>query len=373
MNSRSQTWSSLLIGLFLTCATSACSSESPSPSGPASTAGSSGQTATPGGGAGGSSTAGSGGSVVSGGAGGSTPVAGSGGSTPTAGAGGSGGSGGGVTDLYSCAPGTSGDGFHDQPEPYTLPPESYPIDANPKGTLSDLTPFPSTIYEGHEFHYQVYVPSGYTAGTPVNLMVVPDGPGHYMNIYKIKDVLDNLIASGEVPPTIALLIDAGTEDDRIAIFDHPDERFTNFLVTEIIPSVITSQYDIIMDRDAWTMLGYSGGAMQALAATIYQPDLFAKALTDNGSFPAGVVNGLDVEAMITAGPTHNIRVSLLSGTNDIVDNRGNWLEANTAMANALIAKGEVVRMMSGTGGHYPPEQAAADFPNAMRWMFERCP
>ena len=363
--------------LFVIATLWACSSESPAPGSPPANGGGGGQTSNGGGGAGNS-----GGALGGGGAGG-TATGGGGGSTAGAGgAGGSSGSGGsgGTADAYSCAPGMEGDGLHEQAEPYGRPPEAYPVDGVAQGTVTPLTPFVSTLYEQHEFGYRVYVPAGYDASVPVGLMVVPDGPSHYMGTtdakYYVQHVLDNLIAAGDVPPTIALLIDTcmtPCEDQRVSTFDNPDDKYTRFLTDEIIPDVILANYSVIMDRDAWTTVGYSGGGMQAFAAAWYKPELFGKVITHNASFPAGTANGLNFLTLIQAeGASKGLRVSLVSGTNDLSDQRGNWLEVNTAIANALIANGEQVRMMSGTGGHYPPEQAAADFPNAMRWMFSGC-
>jgi len=382
MNSSLKTRAGLLLTLPLFWA---CSSDPAAPSGPAASAGSAGQSSGASGGSGGVGASGGGsgltGGMPSGGDGGSVS-AGSSGTGTTAGSGGTGGSG--VTDLYACVPTGEGDGTHEQPEPYGRPPEAFPVDGVAAGTITELAPFASTVY-GREFAHRVYVPVGYDPSVPVPLMVVPDGCGHYFGAsddyytdanYYIQHVLDNLIAAGEMPPTIALLIDVcmtGCEDQRQAVFDFPDDKFATFISDEIIPDVILANYSVIQDRDAWTMVGYSGGGMQAFAVSWYRPELFGKVIIHNGSFPAGKANGTDFEALIPAGPAQDLRISMVTSTNDIIDDRGNWFDSSTAIAAALTAKGATVRLMTGTGGHYPPEQSAADFPNAMRWMYQGCP
>jgi hypothetical protein len=65
-------------------------------------------------------------------------------------------------------------------------------------------------------------------------------------------------------------------------------------------------------------------------------------------------------------------VALSSGTQDInagdMDDR-DWLLANDNMAEALSEMGYHYRYMRGTGAHYPPVQAQADYPDALRWLW----
>jgi hypothetical protein len=60
-------------------------------------------------------------------------------------------------------------------------------------------------------------------------------------------------------------------------------------------------------------------------------------------------------------------VSLLSGDADSSNEYGSWFEANQAMAAALEARG--YRYRRGKGAHYPPLQAVADYPDALRWLW----
>ena len=60
-----------------------------------------------------------------------------------------------------------------------------------------------------------------------------------------------------------------------------------------------------------------------------------------------------------------IRVSLRSGTNDLDNQFGSWLDANFAMADALEAQGYHYRFTHGTGGH-DMAQAAKDMAEEWR-------
>ena len=81
---------------------------------------------------------------------------------------------------------------------------------------------------------------------------------------------------------------------------------------------------------------------------------------------------MDYAALVPQTPNKGFRVTLTSGTMDLSDARGNWLESNTQMAKVLTDKGYPVRFMTGTGGHFPPDQSAMDFPNGLRWMWQGC-
>lgn len=249
----------------------------------------------------------------------------------------------------------------------------------PKGTLTPVTGFKSTIYGGHEFAYQVYVPAQYKAGQRAAFMMVQDGPSHYLGKTEAKFftnvVLDNLIAEGSVPVTIALFVDVcptGCEDQRRDTYDDATDKYARFVSQELLPAVITGKFSLVDDPEAWLTVGFSAGAAQGFTVMWTQPNLFHRFIGHNTSFPAAKDHGVDYIALVPQTPNKGFRVNLVSGTGDLEDDRGNWLDFSTRMTAALTAKGYPVRFMSGTGGHYPPDQSAADFPNALRWMWQGC-
>jgi hypothetical protein len=73
-----------------------------------------------------------------------------------------------------------------------------------------------------------------------------------------------------------------------------------------------------------------------------------------------------------SSPAEPVRMALLSGPNDAANGGGNWRALNMQMTAAERAKGNAVRYVDGTGQHYPPLEAAADFPNALRWLWQGC-
>jgi enterochelin esterase family protein len=165
---------------------------------------------------------------------------------------------------------------------------------------------------------------------------------------------------------------AACEEQRKVIYDDPSDKFSRFLSEEIIPQVIAQEYTLVADPAGWLGVGFSAGATTSFAAAWHQPELMKKIIGHNTSFPAHEANGTDWAALVPQGPNKGFRVSLVSGTMDLSDDRGNWLEASQEMATVLSAAGYPVRLMTGTGGHYPPDQSAMDFPSALRWTWQGC-
>jgi enterochelin esterase-like enzyme len=333
-------------------------------------------------GGGGGATAGgntAGGNTNLGGSAGASVVAGSAGSGGASDSGGAGGFAGATASGITCNPGIDGNGTHDLPGPYGAPPEATPKAGVPVGTLSALTPFQSTIYN-HVFGYQIYVPAQYKPGQRAAFMMVQDGPSHYLGgqateaKFHANVVMDNLIAEGTVPVTIGLFVDVcmqKCDDQRVTIYDDATDKYARFVTEELLPNVISGKYSLVDDAEAWLTMGFSAGAEQGFTVDWNKP-IFHKFIGHNTSFPAAKANGADYISLVPNAPNKGFRVSLSSGTMDLSDARGNWLDSNTQMAKVLTDKGYPVHFTTGTGGHYPPDQSALGFPNDLRWMWQGC-
>jgi enterochelin esterase-like enzyme len=288
--------------------------------------------------------------------------------------------------ALSCArggPGAPTPGFESgvvpQPGPYERPPEaSGRLNDAPPGTISPAATFTSRVYDGLKFRYYVYVPLQYRPGHPAALMVFQDGTSVYLNIFRAPIVLDNLIAAGEIPVTIALFIDPGTPSGiyhsdreqalRSAEYDALDDRYARFLLDEIIPRAVLDRYDVVRDPDGWAIAGQSSGGIAAFTAAWQRPDRFHRVMTQNGSF-VDIRGGGAYPELIRRSGRKPLRVYLLSGTHDLDNQYGSWLKANTAMAAALAERGYAYRFRTGEGAHFPPLQGMADFPAALRWLW----
>jgi enterochelin esterase family protein len=202
-------------------------------------------------------------------------------------------------------------------------------------------------------------------------MTFGDG-GTYINGFHAPTVLDNLTAAGDVPPTVALFIDPPSDGDRVQTYDPPTDKYSRFLVQEIMPAVIDPTYTISRDRAAWATGGYSASAEQGWTV-LWTTDKFHKFLGHNSSFGAAPTYGVDWAKTITAAPPRDLRVSLVVADvgKDLVDQRGDWTLINEGVANALGSKGDPYRLIIGPGNHGGPA-AQRDFPAALRWAFRGC-
>lgn len=275
-------------------------------------------------------------------------------------------------------PGNLGVGVEGQKEPYVAPPEAVgPIKDAPKGMLTDPAPFYSKLYK-LRFRYRLYVPEQYKKGMPAALMVFQDGNTVYVDGMKAPQVMDNLIHAGDIPIMIGLFIEPGTVSGdynaaadqhlRSAQYDTLDDKYSRFLLNEIIPGVVTKKYRLVTDANGWAVAGHGSGGIAALTVAWQRPDRFRKVLTQNGSF-VNIRGGGDYPNLVRGEPVKPLRVYLLSGTNDLKNASGNWFVANKNMAMALADKKYEFRYMQGTGAQSPPTQAQADFPDALRWIW----
>ena len=270
-----------------------------------------------------------------------------------------------------------------QPEPYLAPAESIQrAPGVPVGTLSAAQRYESrSAYPGFKFEYQLYVPAQYTAAQPAALMVFQDGK-HYLGFTAAKFnspcVFDNLIASGEVPVTLLLFIDPGTAGGsyrypehralRSVQYDSLDDGYSRFLIEEVIPDLVASRYNVTADPDGWAIGGHSSGGICAFTVAWRHPDRFRRVLTHNGSF-VDLRGGDAYPALVRDSQPKPLHVSLLSGTGDSVNDHGDWFRANRSLAHALDERGYRYRFRHGNGAHYPPLQAVADYPDALRWLW----
>jgi enterochelin esterase-like enzyme len=99
----------------------------------------------------------------------------------------------------------------------------------------------SSLYPGTEREILVYVPQQYRDTAPACLLVCMDGI-----LYDATTVLDNLIASGEMPVTIGVFINPGVVYDennqvvrynRCKEFDSTDDTWAQFIEQEVLPQV----------------------------------------------------------------------------------------------------------------------------------------
>lgn len=105
-----------------------------------------------------------------------------------------------------------------------------------------------SVYPGTSHDWWSYTPAGYTPGTPLPTLFFCDGAGYLSEdgACRATIVLDNLISSGDIPPTCACFISPGTLHDprpetnqRGYEYDSITPQFAEFLLADVIPAMVS--------------------------------------------------------------------------------------------------------------------------------------
>jgi len=230
--------------------------------------------------------------------------------------------------------------------------------ANPAGTI-DKHRIKSELLK-NERNLSIYTPPGYRAdGAPAALLVVFD-EGAYLNAVPTPVILDNLIAAGKIPPTIAVLVANPSQATRSSELP-PNPAFADFLARELLPWV-RSRYSVTTDPRLTVVAGSSYGGIAATYAGLRHPDIFGNVLCQSGSFwwapdhtPAGdatTETGWLAKEFIKS-PKLPLKFWMDAGVFE-VDTGGTGgaiLEPSRHMRDVLLAKGYEVHYRQFAAGH----------------------
>jgi enterochelin esterase family protein len=251
----------------------------------------------------------------------------------------------------------------------------------PHGEVTQHEWLDSAVYPGTKRRYSVYVPTQYDGTKPAALMVFQDG--HTFEgtegDYRVPVVFDNLINRGQMPVTIAVMIDPGHKGElsgkrgwkprpsnRAIEYDTVSDRYAEFLLTEILAEV-SKQYRITENPQLRAICGNSSGGICAFSVAWHRPDAFRKVLSHIGSF-VNIRGGYVYPSMIRKTDKKPLRVLLQDGENDLDNEHGNWPLANQQMAKALAFKDYDYKFVYGTGAHNG-NHGGAIFPDSLRWLW----
>lgn len=240
----------------------------------------------------------------------------------------------------------------------------------------------SHIYPGTEREILVYVPQQYTGDVPACLLVCMDGI-----LYDAITVMDNLIASGEMPVTIGVFVNPGVVYDeggevvrynRCKEFDSTDDLFVQFLEQEVLAKVegmrTLSGKTIMLSNDAndRAITGASSGGIAAFTAAWNRPDLFSRVYTTVGTFVA-MRGGHEYPAIVRKTEPKPLRIYMQDGWYDVWNPIfGEWFEYNLLMESAFNFAGYEVFHKWDRGNHSIKYGTLA-FPDAMRWLWKGYP
>lgn len=261
-------------------------------------------------------------------------------------------------------------------------PATVKMEESMRGEVLRFTLSDSPLYPGTEREILVYVPQQYTGERPACLLVCMDGI-----LYDATTVMDNLIASGEMPVTIGVFIQPGVVHDeegevvrynRCKEFDSTDDLFVTFIETEVLAKVegmqTASGKTIHLSHDAndRAITGASSGGIAAFTAAWNRPDLFSRVYTTVGTFVA-MRGGHEYPSVVRKTEPKPLRIYMQDGWYDVWNPIfGEWFEYNLLMESAFNFAGYEVFHHWNRGNHSIKYGTLA-FPDAMRWLWKGYP
>lgn len=240
----------------------------------------------------------------------------------------------------------------------------------------------SEIYPGTKREVLVYVPRQYDGTRPACLLVCMDGI-----LYDATTVMDNLIASGEMPVTIGVFVNPGVVYDedgevvrynRCKEFDSTDDNFAQFIEKEVFVKVEGMQTEsgkvvrISSDANDRAITGASSGGIAAFTVAWNRPDLFSRVYTTVGTFVA-MRGGNNYSNIVRKTEPKPLRIYMQDGWYDVWNPIfGEWFEHNLLMESAFNFAGYEMFHHWNRGNHSIKYGTLA-FPDAMRWLWKGYP
>lgn len=267
----------------------------------------------------------------------------------------------------------------DDPEKYTLGPDSQRKEGVPKGTVEQHQFAASKVFEGTTRDYWVYTPAQYDATTPAAVMVFQDGHAYVSENgqFRVPVVLDNLIHAGDLPPIIGIFVNPGHRgeqklesgwqaNNRSVEYDTLSDAYARFLLDELLPEVGKTK-NLTTDPNQRAICGISSGGICAFTVAWERPDAFRKVLSHIGSF-TNIRGGHVYHALIRKTEPKPLRIFLQDGDHDLDNPHGNWWLANLEMEAALRFQKYDLKFVGGHGAHNG-EHGGAILPESLRWLW----
>lgn len=139
-----------------------------------------------------------------------------------------------------------------------------------------------------DVQFHIYLPANYALYEPMPVLYVTDGH-EYSNaeLGALPTVLDNMIASGIIPPLIVCFVDPrlpsepSTNLREMKFLMNPD--YLRFFSDELIP-LVESTYKVDPDRSKRGIMGTSFGGVNATYFALSNTDLFGLAAVQSPSY-----------------------------------------------------------------------------------------
>ncbi|MBV8684925.1 MAG: esterase family protein [Caulobacteraceae bacterium] len=263
--------------------------------------------------------------------------------------------------------------------PYHPCPEAFPDETTPPGEVAAFRGWAgSKIFPGARRDIFVHMPAGLDRAGGANLVIFNDGVGYLSRKGAVRagQVIDTLVARGEIAPTVGVFVNPGSLrddaepdwDQRRREYDPLTTDYGRFLIEELLPFVQAETGVAFSDHPGQRVVcGISSGGIAAFTTAWRFPEQFGGVISHCGSF-VNIDGGHNYPFLVRSTPRKPIRIFIQSGENDGRNVYGHWPMANRVMADALEFAGYDVRFEFGTGGH-TLRHGGALFADTLRWMF----
>jgi enterochelin esterase-like enzyme/sugar lactone lactonase YvrE len=260
----------------------------------------------------------------------------------------------------------------------------------PHGTVTQMPQWESKVFPDTVRDWWVYVPAQFKPDGSAAVMVFQDGSG-YKNTtgdWRIPTVFDNLIAKGDMPPTVAIFINPGNAPlkpgeaprkrpdgrpagatNRSFEYDSLGDRYAKFLLEEILPEV-EKKWPLTKDPEMRAICGASSGGICSFTVAWEHPEAFRKVLSTIGSF-TNIRGGNAYPSLIRKTERKPIRVFLQDSSGDLDNQFGNWPIANQQMHAALKYMGYDVKFDYVEGYGHNSKHGGSIMPDALRWLWRK--
>jgi sugar lactone lactonase YvrE/enterochelin esterase-like enzyme len=253
----------------------------------------------------------------------------------------------------------------------------------PHGTVMKMEPWQSKIFPNTTRDWSVYVPAQYKPDGTAAIMVFQDGHS-YANTkgdWRAPTVFDNLIASGQMPVTLGIFINPGTDPsktnpqtpwkatNRGFEYDSLGDRYTRFLIEEILPEV-AKKWPFSPDPELHAIAGSSSGGICAFTVAWERPDVFRKVCANVGSF-VNLRGGNAYPSLIRKTERKPLRVYQADCSGDLDNPFGNWPLANKQMFAALKYMGYDARLDFAEGYGHGSKHGGSVFPDSLKWLWRK--
>ena len=213
-----------------------------------------------------------------------------------------------------------------------------------KGEIKSTSFTRSSIFSGTVRQVTVFIPAQYKGSQPACVYVKTDGYNP-----REKQLLETLIATGEMPVTIGVFVSPGDlpaatvnnllvntsgktiekkntlgRRNRDFEYDAVGDNNVRFLIEEILPFV-AKEYGLKLSASGndRCIAGGSSGGIAAFDAAWERPDAFSRVYANSGSFVA-FRGGHEFPTLVRKFEAKPIRAYLTTGTNDMENCAGDW-------------------------------------------------